>query len=208
MSEPEYLKCECANCGGHLEYPPEAAGLSLPCPHCRLETLLGAPAPVVEEVESSAPSPASLAANETGEGRGKTGWIVGVVIGLALLGSGGYWFHQHRARQVDRATPKPANGRPALKPKSLEDLKATDIRIERTGGSGLVYAVGDIRNDSDHQRFGIKLELELVDSQGAKVGTATDYAQLIEPRGVWHFRGLVLPAKAVRARLGRIQEEE
>ena len=90
----------------------------------------------------------------------------------------------------------------------MEDLKATDIRIERTGGSGLVYVVGDLRNDSDHQRFGVKIELELVNSQSAKVGTATDYLQLIEARAVWHFRALVLEPKTAGARLGRIQEAE
>src|SRR6185369_4311221 len=30
----KYLKGECQQCGGHVEFPAEAAGTSIECPHC------------------------------------------------------------------------------------------------------------------------------------------------------------------------------
>ena len=96
-------------------------------------------------------------------------------------------------------------------PKSLKspaDLKVANITLEKTKGSSLVYVVGNINNVSDHQRFGVKVELELFDAGGKKVGTSTDYLQILEPRKEWHFRALVLDAKAVSARLARIKEDE
>ncbi len=96
-------------------------------------------------------------------------------------------------------------------PKSLKspaDLKVANITLERTKGTSLVYAVGNINNASDHQRFGVKVELEFFDAGGKKVGTSTDYLQILEPRKEWHFRALVLDAKTVSARLARIKEDE
>jgi hypothetical protein len=103
--------------------------------------------------------------------------------------------------------PKPVPAK-ALAPKSPDDLKRGPVTIERTSGGGLVYAVGTIRNESDHQRFGVKVELELADASGKMVGTAKDYARVIEPRQSWHFRALVLEAKAASAQISSIQEEE
>ena len=36
----EYLKTACQHCGGHLEFPADAAGAKVPCPHCHAETVL------------------------------------------------------------------------------------------------------------------------------------------------------------------------
>src|SRR5439155_22920642 len=45
MNRTKYLKGECRECGGHLEFPAEAAGLTTDCPHCGkpTELLLAAP---------------------------------------------------------------------------------------------------------------------------------------------------------------------
>ena len=40
-----HAKCSCQNCGTHLEFPIEAAGMLLDCPHCRQATLLSLNAP-------------------------------------------------------------------------------------------------------------------------------------------------------------------
>ena len=45
MSETTYAKCACAHCGGHIEFPREAAGQSVACPHCGNLTLLIQTAP-------------------------------------------------------------------------------------------------------------------------------------------------------------------
>lgn len=43
MSETAYAKCACRACGKRLEFPVEAAGAAVPCPHCNQETLLSLP---------------------------------------------------------------------------------------------------------------------------------------------------------------------
>ena len=93
-------------------------------------------------------------------------------------------------------------------PKSIDDLKVGPITLEKSKGSSLVYAVGVLRNDSGHQRFGVNLQLELTDARGNKAGTAKDYRAVIEPRQEWRFRALVLDSKAVSAKVAAIREEE
>ena len=40
-----HLKCDCASCGNHIEFPSEAAGITIDCPHCSAQTLLRSEAP-------------------------------------------------------------------------------------------------------------------------------------------------------------------
>lgn len=37
---PGFLKCTCEHCGGRIEYPAEAVGAKVACPHCQQETPL------------------------------------------------------------------------------------------------------------------------------------------------------------------------
>ena len=37
---PGFLKCSCEHCGGRIEYPAEAVGANVACPHCQQETPL------------------------------------------------------------------------------------------------------------------------------------------------------------------------
>ncbi len=92
--------------------------------------------------------------------------------------------------------------------KSPDDLKVSNIILQRTRGSSLIYAVGTLKNNSDLQRFGVRLELELLDSSGNKIGTAKDYAAVIEPRRDWRFRALVLAQKTASVRVAKIKEDE
>lgn len=103
------------------------------------------------------------------------------------------------------AKPGASTGRP----KSLEDLKVIGpVSIEKAKNSRLSYAMGTLRNDSEHQRFGVKIELELLDIAGNKLASkANDYVQMLEPRKEWPFRALVLEPKAVSAKVVSIQEE-
>ena len=110
------------------------------------------------------------------------------------------------------ASAKPAEAEPAAPPaptstKSLSDLKPGPITLEKAKGSSLVYAVGILRNDSAHQRFGVNIEIELTDARGSKAGTAKDYRAVLEPRQEWRFRALVLDSKAVVAKVSSIREE-
>lgn len=59
MSEELTARCACAQCGNHIEFPLDAAGLTVNCPHCQQYTELSWTAP---PVSSDRPSAAELCA--------------------------------------------------------------------------------------------------------------------------------------------------
>ncbi len=95
------------------------------------------------------------------------------------------------------------------RPKSLDDLKLLgNVSIEKAKNSRLSYAMGTLKNDSEHQRFGVKIEIELFDGSGNKLPSkASDYIQTLEPRKEWSFRALILEPKAATAKVVSIQED-
>lgn len=100
---------------------------------------------------------------------------------------------------------------PPKVPKVLGDLKVTQVALDQpkgAKGSRLVYVTGVLKNDSDHQRFGVRLELDLFDTAGTKVGTATDYRQMLDPRATWQFRAIVTDRRAMAAKCVGVKEDE
>ncbi len=85
-------------------------------------------------------------------------------------------------------------------------LKPGPVTIEKSPKSRLIYAVATIRNDTDKQRFGVKVTLDILDAQGEKLGTTTDYAQFIDAHKEWTFRALVAFPKAAAAKVASITE--
>ena len=65
MSAADFAKCSCPHCGGHIEFPTEAVGAVVACPHCQqpatlaMDDLLDVP---VSEATESAWTPAMIAA--------------------------------------------------------------------------------------------------------------------------------------------------
>ena len=97
------------------------------------------------------------------------------------------------------------------KPKSADDLKVGEVGIDQPKGSGssLRYAVGTLKNDSDHARYGITIEVTLLDKNNQPLPTkASDYLQMLEPRKEWRFRAFVVDSKAVSAKISSVREEE
>jgi hypothetical protein len=88
------------------------------------------------------------------------------------------------------------------------DFRASTISLEKAPGSSLIYAIGTLTNAANRQRFGVKLELDLLDDAGQKVGSAKDYGQTIEPHGEWQFKALVVESKAKGAKVASISEQQ
>ncbi len=116
---------------------------------------------------------------------------------------------------VPSPAPPPATMPPAIvtpkTPKLLTDLKIAQVALDQpkgTKGSRLVYVTGILKNDSDHQRFGVRVELDLLDAAGTKVGTATDYRQSLDPRATWQFRAIVTDRRATAAKFTAVKEDE
>src|SRR6266542_2893702 len=232
MNQTKYAKCRCQRCGESIEFPAHGLGLAVKCPHCGQRTTLLAVAnagPGLEPlVSTEAASPgASPGIRETRPKRRRTApalLALGLAVTAGFLWSHRNWFNPAKvpehSHELPATTDPPASATnlvsekavtsPAVgtSPKSSDDFKPGRILLEKAKGTSLVYAVGVLKNDSDYQRFGVNLELELTDARGNKVGTAKDYRAVLEPRQEWRFRALVLDSRAVSARVAVIREEE
>jgi hypothetical protein len=217
MSDSKYLKGSCQHCNNHIEFPAEASGSVVSCPHCGNQVTLIADTPTAPQKSSQ---PTALFA------------IIGAVAIIALIGGGWFFWKQKRgavpslssapavaninSNSADSSVTSTSNTNAAStaqsgakKPKSSADLTVGDIQLQQTKGSSLVYANGTLKNDSDYQRFGVRLELDLYDANGNKLSTkAQDYANVIEPHHDWQFHALVVDSKAKSAKVGSIKEEE
>lgn len=87
-------------------------------------------------------------------------------------------------------------------------LKPSKVTLEKKDESSLIYAIGSLTNDTTRQRFGVKIELDVLDAHRNKLGSATDYTEVIEPGKEWKFRALVTAKAAVGAKLVKVKEQE
>ncbi len=206
MNRTKYLKGECSECGGHVEFPVEAAGMTIDCPHCGkpTELLLAAP-----PEEPSVPRMTIV-------------WTLVAVLVLALglagalaaLNRAQKWAMRQKQQAATRGpAPRSIDADSAVvtqprNPLAGAGLDVSAIALEKTPGTSLVYATGTVNNLTDRQRFGVKVEIDLLDDSGQKVGTATDYQQVLESKGEWRFKALVVDSKAATAKLASVKEDQ
>jgi hypothetical protein len=198
MTKSDYAKCDCRHCAGHIEYPADAAGQTVTCPHCGQAVEL----PVAVRAAGKRPL--------------KMVWglmVIWVVIIAATIVMMAF------KRSVMATAPgKPADqsAAPAQPPvvKAPEETTTTNgfavslLKLEKTPGSSLVYVTGTVRNVTDNERFGVKAEFSLVDSNGVSAGTASDYAQTIAAHDTWKFKALVMESRAAQATLEAVREDQ
>jgi hypothetical protein len=204
-----YSKCVCQHCGGHIEFPTEGAGQTISCPHCQWQTPLtiSHPAPAVEV--------------GGGAKLRKRIFAVFAVAAIVVAGAGIGVLHFLKPTAVEPppnqssaaggTAPGDAGPIPVAKPVPPPDpwhgLKAGKVSLEKPGDGRLIYAVGTVRNTSDRQRFGVKVQLDVVDAQGDTLGSATDYTQVMDPGKEWNFKALVTDRNAAAAKLVNISEQ-
>lgn len=167
------------------------------CPHCGDKTQLGGATPEL-----------TLSAKKS------KAWIWAVLCAVAVAGGAVGVFVSRRAQTTTPApspvkaeAPKPAPVAPAPVPDLYKGLKPSAVTLEKSPKSRLVYAVGTIRNDTDKQRYGVKVTLDLLDAKGETLGTTTDYTQFIDVHKEWSFKALVAYPKATSAKITSITEE-
>jgi hypothetical protein len=201
MSQPEsFAKCACQHCGGNIEFPPHGAGRTIACPHCGAETLL------VESYDA----PVEIGAGRAARKRVFSIIAIGAVVILAAAGGAYLYLRSSPAtppKPVAPVTPPAPPPKPAPPPDPWHGLKAGQVTLEKTGDGRLLYAVGTLRNETKRQRFGVKVELDVLDANDEKIGSATDYTDVIEPEKEWKFRALVTDRIAAAARLARVKEQ-
>lgn len=207
MPAEKYLKCDCSRCGGRIEFPPDGVGTTVACPHCGLETELTIETDSTDSDDSA---------------RGKK-WIVAgiVILVIGVVGSIGALviatnlskktklLSSQNTPVARNAAAKSATPKPAAEPSEvINNFAAFPATIEKKRNSSLIYAVGTLRNETDKQRFGVSVEVDLLDRDGTKIGTAKDYKDLIEPHAEWKFRAPVLVANGVTsARVSAVHEK-
>jgi hypothetical protein len=146
-------------------------------------------------------------------------WLIAgvVILGVGLMGGVcAVWLAQNLVKKsraqpaLIRSTPRAVNTNAVARPvriTSINDFSVSEVKIQKAPGSTLVYASGTLKNETDKPRFGVTVELDLLDSAGKKIGTAKDYKDTVEPRGQWMFRALVVNKEASGARVASIREQ-
>jgi hypothetical protein len=208
MSNNNLIKGECPACGGPFEFPAEGVGQTIECPHCGQPTELTLP----------------VSTNKTGGARRKR---LAIAIALLLAAAAPALILLLKKPQPVTAAPPaapvalaaPTNAAVVpVAPPVVETLPPGEtrtngfavagIKLEKTPGSSLVYATGQVRNLGGNRRFGVKLELALFDTNDISAGVAKDYQPLMEPGSEWNFKALILESKAATARFSAIREDQ
>lgn len=211
--EPDYFKCACQRCGKHIEFPSNGVGVTIDCPHCGKKTILGvADSPMAPKSNKTLLAALSLI----------------VVVGVGALGAF-FWTQKVKSRETtvvpapkpvvaEAAPAKSANKSPAPEvtetpaapADTIDDFSVSRITLQKMQGSSLVYAVGTAKNTVDRQRFGVKIELDLLDEQDHNIGVVSDYVSVVEPHKDWQFKALLLPTqtKAAKVTVADIKEQK
>lgn len=202
MNDSGYVKGACLQCGGHIEFPAEAAGTQIECPHCRWTTEIQ---PSDASVLSSPDTPELGPVPKRGPGR----WLLAagalsilIVAGLAM------YLKRPGLFGSPLATNAPALLETAPAVPTPEGLVVSTLNLEATQGTSLIHARGMVENRSGRPRFGLKIEIQMLDAQGAPLGLGSDYVDVLEPGARWAFKALVIEPKTTRAVLHALVEEK
>ncbi|EEF62705.1 FxLYD domain-containing protein [Pedosphaera parvula] len=227
MEETRYQKCACENCGQTIQYTPNEAGQIIRCPRCNQESRLPGTPKELKVLEPRPLPPKALKkcricyaeidpetnkCPECSERRKQRRiknviFLIIVVFGLCILGA--------VARTVwqKRNTPPPPPAGPLLQPevrlpKSINDLKIGNFYIEQKRGSDFRTAVGTVENASLNVHFGIRVDLDLLDAQGTKVGSLNDVVKELGSHESWRFVAQVNDTNAVTVKVVSIKENQ
>lgn len=201
MHRTKPLQGVCSNCGGGITFPAELIGTSTPCPHCGKATDLLLPQPEVAPIIPRRVIVWTLIAVLV--------LVSGLVASLIALKRAQRLATRQRLAEVapvQPAVPAGAVGAPEARGMERDGFEVSAIQLERPATGALAYAVGRVDNRLDRARKSVRLELDLFNAAGQKVGVAMDSTPGIEPGGRWQFRAPVIVPQAVTARLAAVQE--
>ncbi len=198
MMKIKNLKGECQHCAGAIEFRAETAGMTADCPHC------GQPTELLLAVPPEAESPTQTKA------------VIFTIIAVVILVGGliGTVMALKRAERLSarqkasQAQANPGASVQPVNPFAPLGFSVSPVTLETNQSGSIVHAVGKVHNLTSRQRFGVRVELDLLDRYGTKVGDAKDYQSILEPNADWQFRALVVDKKAVAARVVVIKEAQ
>ena len=208
--EPNYFKCHCQRCGGHIEFPSNGAGVTIDCPHCGKKTVLG----------TSGGSPILKKSK-------KLLWV-GLSLVLAVGGATVVVMRSQKpketvlarsAKTVSAPTVAPENTNkpvsqavsepaPAPAADTISDFDVSKISLQKVSGSSLIYAVGTARNVVGRQRFGVRIELNQLDENDKNLGVISDYVSVVDPQKPWQFKAVLTSPHVAKVTVADIKEQQ
>jgi hypothetical protein len=192
------LKGECQHCAGPIEFRAESTGMMADCPHCGqpTELLLALPPETGSPAQTKAVIYTVIAVVIL------VGGLISTVVALKRAERMSMRQKEALAKANALASPKPDD------PFASAGFGVSPVTLERNESGSIVHAVGKVRNLTTRQRFGVRIDLDLLDSTGSKVGDAKDYQSILEPNAEWQFRALVVEKKSVAAKVRAITEAQ
>ena len=142
MTTGSFGKIECTHCGGHIEYPEQAGGMSVACPHCQQTVAL-------PTAMTSRPS------------KRRWGLLVAVLLGISLIGWGGWFAFSKQAARANDVRPSVLPNPPPADLQRMKQLAFWDFSIQQKEGSTITHAVARVLNESGATRYGVEVRLEL-----------------------------------------------
>ena len=100
--------------------------------------------------------------------------------------------------------------KPAVPSETIDDFSVGKITLQKVQGSSLVYAVGTVKNTAGRERFGVRIELNLLDKQDQNLGVVSDYISVVDTNKNWQFKALLTPtdAKVAKVTVAGIKEQK
>ncbi len=196
MMKIKNLRGECQRCGGTIEFHAEHVGTTADCPHCDQPTELL----LAQPPEEGSPLRTKAIVFTL---------IVAVIVIGGLVGSSVALKRAKRLRaEQEQFSAKTATPTPAapLDTSARNGFQVSPVSLGKGQGSSIIYATGSISNMTSRQRFGVKVELELLNATGVKVGVASDYQSVMEAGAEWKYRALVVEKKAVAVKVAAVNE--
>jgi hypothetical protein len=91
---------------------------------------------------------------------------------------------------------------------TINDFDVSKISLQKTLGSGLVYAVGTLKNDVGRQRYGVKIVLNQLDEKGQNLGVVSDYVSVVDPQDTWRFKAVLTSPHVAKVTVAVIREQQ
>lgn len=130
-----FLKCNCEHCGGRIEYPADAVGASVPCPHCQRETPL--------KLDGGDDGPEVVAVGGS-KAKMVIGAVIACVVAVAVLAGALVWVKKKSATKDSPGTTKTTKAEKSSTTPAL--AASTTGRIELDPPKAVVPVVAKFQN--------------------------------------------------------------
>ncbi len=120
--------------------------------------------------------------------------IVGILLVLALIAGGVVVVLKKRGGG--------GGGLSMLGPK--EDLQVVNYELQKNQGTSLVYVTGVVKNNTDVQHTSVRVDFKLFDATGKQIGNASDYIMILDAKGEWPFKALVVEPEVSKVEVDKV----